>query len=202
MMNFSPEQYAAFWTAVGAIAAVAASIVAIITLLALRRDSADRTRPMMTAELKSILLVTVPHRSLVLRNVGATTARQVTVEFDPALPPPDSNGPEGLMTPILARRYASSISTWPPGMALSNIYFAGEQQPDGTWANREPLPDQFTVTINYKDEHGRAYSDNYTLDDSIVRLESFAEPGSWDEKTTRKREVRAFEELARQVGNL
>ena len=60
LTNFTPDQIAAFWTGVGALAAVAASIVAIATLGALRKDSADRTRPVISAELRPVLLVAAP----------------------------------------------------------------------------------------------------------------------------------------------
>lgn len=202
MPPFSPDQYEAFWTGVAALATVVASIVAIVTLIALRRDSADRTRPMMTVELRPVLLVTAPRRSLVLRNVGPTPATAVHVTFDPPLPRLEGPSADGRVTPYLVRRYAQPIATWPPGMTLSNLYFVGEAGPEGRWTNREPLPDQLTVTIAYTDVRGRSYNDTYHLDDRVWATESFAEPSSSDEKGYRKREVRALEAIARRIGHL
>lgn len=197
---YSPDQIEAFWTGVGALAAVAASIVAIVTLVALRRDSTDRTRPMLYAELRPVLLVTIPERALVLRNGGATPAHNVRVTFEPPLPAFDQPGDEQKLTRFLKRRYDKTIATWPPGMELSNLYFIGVAGSDGQVVNREPVPDAFAVTICYQDIRGRKYTDTYNLDDRVWPDETRATPGDTDENGLRRREVRAVEAIARGVG--
>jgi hypothetical protein len=105
VLAYTPDQYSAFWGAVEAIATVAAAAVAIITLLGLRRDSADRTRPVMVADLRPEVLS--PHTSiLVVSNVGQSVAKNVKTSFNPPLP--ELAGPEaaGKVTPFLQRRYA------------------------------------------------------------------------------------------------
>ena len=200
LTNFTPDQIAAFWTGVGALAAVAASIVAIATLGALRKDSADRTRPVISAELRPVLLVAAPRRALVLRNGGATPARNVSVTFDPPLPELTGQEAESKMTSSLVRRYSSPIATWAPGMELSNLYFVGVSGPGDKWVNDEPVPDKFTVTLRYQDMRGRNYCDEYKLDDGVWPNETMSAPADNDDKGLRKREVRALEVIARGVG--
>lgn len=203
LTDYSPSQIEAFWTGVGAVAAVVTGIVAIWTLIALRHDSADRTRPMISAEMRPVLLVeSPPRRALVLRNGGATPARNAKVTFDPPLPDLDFEpGGKGQWTYFLRRRYSALIATWPPGMELSNLYFLGTTGPDGkNWVNEEPLPTEFTVVVAYEDARGRSYSDRYVLDDEVWSDESTSRPSGGTADELRKREIRAVETIARGVG--
>ncbi|QRY48137.1 hypothetical protein JVX93_15925 [Mycolicibacterium boenickei] len=182
------------WTAFGSIATVSAAVVAILTLLSLKQDSADRTRPMIVAELKHAVLTR--NSELLVRNVGQSVARNVKVDFDPPLPcPADGDGEDqvGLLTPFLQRRYSRVIPTFPPGMVMDNYYqdSAGED---------EPVPDDFTVTISYSDTHGRKYTDSYELTTSTIRDQSGSYPSNTDEKGIQRRWVKALEAIARGVG--
>ena len=56
--DYSPDQISAFWNGITAVATVAAALVAIITLRAIRSDSTDRTRPVMAAELRPVEFLT------------------------------------------------------------------------------------------------------------------------------------------------
>ena len=199
LRNYSPDQISAFWNGVTAFATIAAALVAIFTLRALRSDSSDRTRPLMTAELRPVPLLR-GRSELVISNGGASVAKNVQVDFDPPLPDLNGPGAAGKMTPFLRRRYSKPITTWTPGMRFSNVYFAGVPGDNGTFMNNEPLPDEFTVTIQYEDAHRRHYSDRYDLSIGAWSDETFSHPGNTDEKGMQKRQIQAIEAIARGVG--
>lgn len=178
------------WTALASIATVAAAVVAIWTLIALKQDSADRTRPVIVAELKAAVLTT--DAELHISNMGQSVARNVRVEFDPPLPTPaDENA--GVLTPFLQRRYSRTIPTFAPGMVMDNYYQDAEE-------NKEPVPDDFTVTVGYSDTHGREYFDSYDLTINTLRDQTRSYPSNTDERGMQRRFIRALESIARGVG--
>jgi hypothetical protein len=179
------------WTAFGTIATIAAAVVAIWTLVALKQDSADRTRPVIVAELRAAVLT--HDAEFVVRNVGQSVARDVKVEFDPPIPVLEGDAALCLATPYLQRRYSRVIPTFPPGMVLYNSYQYADD-------NDEPTPDDFTVTINYSDTHGRTYTDMYALTMDVLRGHAAAYPGNTDDKGMRRRTIKALEAIARGVG--
>jgi hypothetical protein len=67
-----------------AITVVITSLVAIASLLALRADSRDRSRPVIGAELLPIIL-SHGTSELVVQNIGASVAKNIRVEFDPPI---------------------------------------------------------------------------------------------------------------------
>ncbi|MBN7388546.1 Uncharacterised protein [Mycobacteroides abscessus subsp. abscessus] len=172
------------WTALAALATVAAAVVAIGTLVALRQDSADRTRPVMVAELKSAVLT--KNAELLVRNTGQSVARDVVVEFDPPLPE------GGDLTPFIRRRYSKPIPTFAPGMVMDNYYQGHDDS--------EPVPDECTITFCYRDSHGRRYTDSYPLTMATVRDQTGAYPSSKYEGAMEKRLTEAVEALARNFG--
>lgn len=179
------------WTAFGAIATVATAVVAIWTLLALRQDSADRTRPVMVAELRHAVLTA--NSELRVSNVGQSVARNVTVEFDPPLPVLPEEEQAGILEPFLQRRYSRVIPTFPPGFVMDNYY--QDQTEDS-----EPVPGEFTVRIAYFDVSGRRYIDEYVLSMESVRDQSGAYPGSRGDTALQLRLAKAVEAIARGVG--
>jgi len=159
-----------FGAALGALAAVVTGTVAVAALLVATRDSAERSRPMLIAELVSDRYASATQH-LVLRNVGPSVARDVKVSFDPPLPEvPD---PSGLVTPFIKQRYEGRIPVIAPGQRLSNIWFSGEAGPGGGWINREPLPDSFVVELEYKGNRLRRYRDRFPLTIDVIRRETY-----------------------------
>lgn len=155
----------------GALAAWVAAGVGIWTLLAARRDSRSRTRPMVAAELREAPYVRA-FQILVIRNHGPSVAFDVQVTFDPPIPDPEDPARSG--TPTLKRRYAQPIPALTPGMELDNIWFAAS--PDGTgWKNDEPTPDRCEITIVCRDAEGQRYSDTYVIDTDILRARTHVE---------------------------
>lgn len=108
------------WSAVAAIAAAVGAGGALWTLAEIKRDSRDRTRPMMSAELRAAVLTQNPE--LHICNRGQSVAKNIRVSFDPPLPVLEGSEAEGLPTPFLQRRYGDVITTLTPGLVLDNIW--------------------------------------------------------------------------------
>lgn len=179
------------WAAIASIATVTAAVVAIWTLIALKQDSADRTRPVIVAELRAAVLT--QNAELIVRNAGQSVARNVKVDFDPPLPNEGDESTAGVLTPFLQRRYSRTIPTFAPGMVMDNYY----QDSDGS---EEPVPDDFTVTIRYSDTRGRSFIDSYELTLGTLRDQTGSYPGNTDDKGMQRRLVKALEAIARGVG--
>jgi hypothetical protein len=179
------------WTAMGSIATVAAAAVAIWTLVALRQDSRDRTRPVMIAEIRPAVLSDVAE--LHIRNAGPSVAKNVSFEFDPELPALEGPEAAGMTTPYLQRRYSRTIPIFGPGMTMHDDYQSAND-PD------EPVPEEFTLTINYFDMHGREYNDSYELSVEWLRDHIYSRPGDTHDEAIRRRIAEAVEAVARGVG--
>lgn len=128
------------WTAVGGIAAAATALVAIGTLLAASRDSKERTRPVIVVEYR---IPPFPYMTLelVVRNVGASTARNIRVAFDPPLP---DTGRQASFAPFVTRRYSQPITVLGPGQELSNAVHIDEVNPSNC-----DVPDDMNVSVEY-----------------------------------------------------
>lgn len=169
-----------WWTtqrvsATAAVVATAAGVTAatsgVRTLRQNRRDSKSRSRPMVAAELREVPYVKGT-QILVVRNYGPSIARKVRVRFDPEIPDPAD--PSTSVTPFLKRRYANPIPVLTPGMELDNVYFSGEAE-GGSWVNREPTPEQVTVTITYENDAGDEFTDEFPLDTNLIRNRTYTE---------------------------
>lgn len=171
-MSNGPAWMAASAGVAGAGAAWFAAVNGVRTFRQTRKDSADRSRPMVAAEFRDAL----PSRGdlyLVIKNYGPSVARDVQVTFDPPVPDPAPEKADQSIVPFLKTRYAQPISTLTPGAELRNVWYYGIAGPDGSFANSESTPDQVTVTIDYKSADGsRAYSDSYLLDVQILQQET------------------------------
>lgn len=147
-----------FWAALESLATVAAAVVAIATLLALRADSRQRTRPVVTADLQRP--PTVGENigfDLVVRNSGATAARDVKVSFDPEPLIIDEDETakhprERRVAEWLVNYFSEPITSLPPGRGVrANYYWAEDDPEDPTKRrNKHPLPGRFIVKISYR----------------------------------------------------
>lgn len=193
------DVFSAAGTVVAAVAAATAAVIAIRTLLASKRDSRDRSRPMVGAD-----LVPDPHPSartafLVVRNFGPSVAYNVKVAFDPPLVEKPTRSGQPSVLPFIIKRYAEPIPTLIPGNELSNIYFIGERDPDNPedlLRNDEPIPDRVTVTITYGSAHDltEEYSDTFVLDMRVLLLETFSEHSD-SQHGLQKRSTKALEKI-------
>lgn len=137
--------------ALGAGAAIVAAIIGLRSLLRAARDSRDRSRPVMIAQLDRHPDSDM-HLRLTIENVGASLARDVQVTFDPELP--DTSTPQWRYGAYFRRMFADSIRTFGPGQELSNPW----------WTHQDvAAPDTCTVSFRYRDAQGRAYSDEFVI---------------------------------------
>lgn len=159
-----------FWTAVTAIATAAAAVVAIITLLALRADSADRTRPVVVADLEHPPAVYGNMGlDLVVRNTGATAARNLRVSFEPDPLIIDETGQEKprdrRQADRLVKRFSRPLSVLPARRRLrTNYFWSGTDPETGKGRNANPLPDRFTVKLSYRGRGRKQFTDDFDLD--------------------------------------
>jgi hypothetical protein len=133
-------------SALGAIAGITATVVAVMALRSSAADNRARSQPMVTAEFRP-----APDSDstidFVVSNAGPTPARDVKVSFDPELVMPADTS--RLVAPFIVKRYGKSIPVLNPGQLLSNTWWAGEHTGGYELENREPTPDQVTVTLSY-----------------------------------------------------
>jgi hypothetical protein len=152
-----------------ALAAIVTAVVAVRSLRGTRRDSAERTRPFVTGELRLVQTPGFPHVALVVANRGPTPARDVEVTFDPPLPAAVTPA----TTRVMVQRYARPVPTLAPGQELSNIWHVvtRDDEPYGT----EPTdnPRHVTVTVSYRgSSRGAKWSDEYPLDLDVLLAET------------------------------
>lgn len=191
MLAYTPDQYSAFWSGVTGITAVIAGAIGVLTLRALRQDSRDRSRPVVSAELTPVVL-SHGTSELVIQNVGQSVAKDVKVTFAPEI-----TEDMGQISAFLARRYSRIIPTMGPGRRLTNIY--ATWRGDGSEDLHEPVPPELAVTITYTDAHGYRYTDCYDISIYTLRNQTTSSPSNTDEAGMRRRHVQAVEAIARGV---
>ncbi len=179
------------WAAMASLATVTAAVVGVWTLISVRQDSRDRSRPVMIAEIRPGVLSDIAE--LIVRNVGPSVAKNVTFKFRPDLPVLEGPDAVGKTTPYLKRRYSRTFPTFGPGMLTHDVYQSSGEP-------FEPVPDDFTLTIDYDDAHGRHYTDSYDLSVTTLRDHTRTERHEDDESALRQRTTRAVEAIARGVG--
>lgn len=156
-------------TAGSFLAVAITAAIAIRTLNAAKADSQIRSRPVMYAQFVPTPLG-VRHVDLEIGNAGQGIARDVRVVFDPPelVLPDDSREPA--LANLIKRRYERPIAQWVPGVRFRSGYFVGDH--GERRKNLEPLPDNLTVTIRYKDDLDRPYEDRFSLDMEPVLQET------------------------------
>ncbi|WP_146604995.1 hypothetical protein [Jiangella anatolica] len=145
------------WTAVGGISAAATALVAIGALLAASRDSRERTRPVIVVEYR-VPPFAFNRLDLVVRNVGASTARNIRVTFDPPL---SDMGRDGILARSVIHRYAQPITVLGPGQELTNSVQVDENDPSDC-----DVPDDMVVRVEYDRRWRRNYKDTFRLQTS------------------------------------
>lgn len=176
--------------------------VAVGTLRASKRDSRDRSRPMVGALLDRQAHPGSRFAQLYVRNYGPTVAYNVKVTFDPEIKDIGAKTSENSFVPFLLGRYGSPIPTMMPGVELINIWYApGPRGENGELTNDEPIPDVVTATIRYSDrpdfwaKSTNRYEDTFTLDMSIIKM-SISTTHTDDHLGLHKRSTKALEKVA------
>jgi hypothetical protein len=151
----------------GAMAGIAAAIVAIVALVSAAFDTRARSQPMVTAELRPAVN-NDQAAELVLTNLGSTPARDVTIRFEPELDLPADS--DQRFAQFIVRRYSSPIPVLNPGQAMSNIWWSGKDIGAEMLVNREPLPDDITVHVSYRGRGYRRLKDSFPLTMDSLKL--------------------------------
>jgi hypothetical protein len=174
---------------VSAIAALAAAIIAVMTLIRTRSDSRRRSQPSVIAEIRP---AKGSHTVIdfIVRNTGPTTARDVTVSFDPPITIPEERKGETLVTSFLIRRYSVPIPTVAPGQELTNSFWVGVRKGNQI-ANDEPTPDQFTVSVKYRGIGRPWLRDSFAISVDTVTLSTWSESHSSKSVESRVGEIAA-----------
>jgi hypothetical protein len=181
------EQYSGALTVVLALIAIGPGYLAIRSA---KRDSIDRTRPVIVVELQR------HHEApmtlmLLVRNAGPSLARSVSITFDPPLATEVT--PTSRYAAYASRMFAAPIATLAPGQSITNPWFA---------AHDKGVPELCTVTARYTDAHERPYVDKYIVDMSPYQASLFiaAEDSVRGRLTTlaqqAKKQTAALEEIA------
>ena len=149
-----------------ALAAVLTAVIAIGALRATANDSRERTRPIVL-----VFFRLSPNNEsafdLVLRNYGSSAASDINVKFDP---PFDEEARKDHMVKSLAQRYDKPVPLLPPGSEITNVWWALDfRAAEHSGKNRYPTPDEATVTIIYKGNRRRPYSEKIKLDTNWMK---------------------------------
>lgn len=192
MDSMNAQEWAAIFAGLSTLAAIITAIIAAWSLAGSRRDSEDRTRPLVIATLKPGPTMSHGVNYLTIENAGQSVARGVAVAFDPPLPDYEftEDGQKAVVAPFLRRRYGSKIEMLAPGQSLRNVY---SYHSVGTDGNVEPVPDEFIVTVRYTDDHGKPFEDSFLLDVGLLNMETLSSPS--DSNDAVKRQNQALEAI-------
>lgn len=149
-----------------ALAAVITAIIAIFALRATASDSRERSRPIVLAFFR---LATHNESAfdLVVHNFGSSAASDIDVSFDP---PFDEDARKNHMVNTLAQRYEKRVPLLPPGSEITNVWWALDfTAPNGSGKNRYPTPDEAVMTITYKGNRIRRYTEKIKLDTNWMK---------------------------------
>lgn len=148
-----------------ATAAAITAIIAVVTLIRASNDSRARTRPIVMAAFESEPHADRDAYALVVRNVGPTSARDLSVSFEPALVAAPvlygSNAPETYLRYIV-ERFLKPIPVLAPGQVIRPLWACFVASSEGR-QNEIKTPDDVIVTIRYRGSSRKMYEDVYPL---------------------------------------
>lgn len=188
LLDIDSTSASATFAGISALASIVTAAIAAWSLFGSRRDSRDRTRPVITATFEPGTSNFSGNTFLVVRNRGQSVAREVRVTFHPPISAfePPTDGGESIIAGLIGPRYSQPITVIGPGQQFSNIYTYVD---NGNPQTVEPVPDQLTVNVKYKDDHGRSYKDEFPLDTNAIGMESVVSKGAKNEPTLRMNEA-------------
>lgn len=125
---------------------------------------------------------------IVIANIGATVAKNVSVDFDPPL----ESAMEAEGSPSKFSEWTAlpdGISTLVPGQKVSSIFDSLYLRYSDKYFNQ--LPRQAKATVKYNDESGKCYDYEYNLDFDVFHKMYFNSPKSIEDV------AKAVEDVAR-----
>ncbi|GAA4923024.1 hypothetical protein [Nesterenkonia rhizosphaerae] len=197
MENWEEATWALVAASVSAVATVLTALVAIWSLSESRKDSRERTRPIVTAWLTPGPTFVHGVLYLVIGNYGQTAARNLRVEFNPELPvegaKADGRGTKAATS--ISTRYSELLEVLAPRQRLVNPvrHFV-----DGKNTYVDAFPEVLEVKLAYADgsrrlswkmwrgfREDRVYEDVFTLRLNAHDWETRINPGNsmkWEKR--------------------
>ncbi len=167
------------WGAVTGMATAALAVFAMLTLGSAALDSRKRTRPYVVAEFR-VVPFSYKRLDLVVRNAGATAARDLVVRFDP---PFLESGKRGALGDFVARRYSEAIPVLGPGQELASVLHVDLDKPEAN-----DVSERLVVSVEYS-RHGvfrRKYTEEFPLRRVIYTEQVFSVSSDSPEGRLRK----------------
>lgn len=182
------------WSAVGGLATAVAAVVAIWTLFALQADSRERSRPVMIAEFRHAPVARF--LTLVIRNAGASVARDIDVRIVPDLKQ-WTGGKKDFSRQAVIQRYEKRILVLAPGQELSNTFMF-----DANDEATSELPLEMTITVSYQRSRfwRTRYRDEFPLSVHVMAHETWVDSSKSSESQIEKSR-RALEAIADALKN-
>lgn len=161
------------WDAITAIATAGtlliAAVAAAVAVRQLRHSSQtwlEQNRPYVLVTFDQSP-VDVTFADILIRNVGAGLARNVTIKVDPPL---ERSTPMPHADIAAAPYFNETIPMLPPGYELRTFYDSMYERRD-----RDDLPSRHTFTVSYEDGQGRRFEEASDQDLSMMRGLVFTE---------------------------
>ncbi|WP_448852317.1 hypothetical protein [Corynebacterium sp. 335C] len=166
------------------IVAVVAAWAAIAKIQEMRKEYRATNRPVMAAYYERPV---DPLQSLEVRiaNVGAKSAHDVRITFDPPLPTLDPDVIEANSAPGIGRPEASladivkrilvdkTFSTWPPGFSTVHALYTPHRDGIDSTVSAEGVPVDQRIALEYRDGKGQRYRDEFELNALLLHGQLF-----------------------------
>jgi hypothetical protein len=124
------------------------------------RQLRAQIRPFVVVDIE---MEVVPFIELVIANLGATMARDVSFEFDPPLQSTLDTAPRKVPIGDVSL-FRDGVPSFPPGKRLVVLIDHGLHRTEAA------LPDRFIITVKYRGEpFGRRFEDQFVLDIATYR---------------------------------
>lgn len=143
LTSWTPEDWTALATGATALTAAVAAIVAFVQVGQARRAREEQIRPFVLVHIASSAVWTNIF-NLVIENLGATLARDVTIEFDPPVTTSLSN--YDLASTLL---FTKGIPSLPPRGRIEVMFDVSHDRAEAN------LPMRYDVRVQYCDARGR-----------------------------------------------
>ena len=151
----SPDEWTALGTMITAVVAVAAAVFAYSQVRELRLTRREQTRPFVVVDVQPSR-VWANALNLVIENVGATVARNVTFEFQPPLKSTQDGSGYDIGDSVLVRE---GIPMLPPGRRIETLLDISHER------LRSDLPLRYDVRVQLHDFRGKPQKpQSYVLD--------------------------------------
>lgn len=178
------------WIVLGAIATIGTFIVALIAVLVAARQlqatnatRLDQNRPYVMVTIESGL-AWFQLLDLVIENVGAGPARDVTISVTPPMKRSIAAADEPSMD--AARMFREATPLMPPGYKLRTFFDDARTR----FEKADEFPERFVFTLEYHDGHGHRFREEIVQDIGMLNDLEFSQVFGMHDATVALREIR------------